>query len=71
MDVYLELSSFVNGRIEEREKALNIRLGPTPDLEEQSTNAQFRANLMGDIRSSVADVAIHLPHDSNMFVTIE
>ena len=28
-------------------------------------------NLMGDIRASIANVPVHLPHDANVLVTIQ
>ena len=29
------------------------------------------SNLVGDIRASVTDVSVHLPHDANVFIAVE
>ena len=64
MDVYLQLAGLVDGRVEQGEEALGI-VSNHCDVESQVSN------LVGNIRSCIADVAIHLAHDSNMLVTVQ
>jgi hypothetical protein len=64
VDVDLKLSSLVDRGVEEGKETLQI-VSIITMLNRNVTN------LMGDIWSSVADVAIHLAHDSNVLVTVQ
>lgn len=65
----LELPCFVHGRVKESQEALStvmiswsMKLGSSVDS---------KSHLVCDIWTSVADVTIHLPHYTNMLVTVE
>ncbi|KAG9796246.1 hypothetical protein KCU88_g352, partial [Aureobasidium melanogenum] len=56
VDVDLQFSGLVDGRVEEGQKTLDVEgLGP---------------NLMSDVGSGVADVSTHLAHDTNVLITV-
>jgi len=68
-DVDLKPPGFVDRGVQESKEALpRDQCHVDWSLEE----ARFaRTNLMRDIWSSITDIAVHLPHDTDVFVTVE
>lgn len=71
MDVDLELSSFVDGGIEQCKKALQNASGGCKLSAPLSGAEVERPNLMRYVRTCVADVSIHLPHYTNMLIAVQ
>lgn len=67
VNVDLELAGFVDGRIEQGEEALVLALA---FLCAQRSGHES-SHLMRNIRSRVTNVAVHLPHDANVFIAIQ
>lgn len=60
----MQQTSLVDGRIEESEQALQtLVFAPLRWLD--------RANLMCNIRSGIANIAVHLAHDANVLVAVQ
>lgn len=74
-DVDLELASFVDRRIEEGEEALYPVSAQGHRLAGSGYAPQPQrgcvANLVGDVGPRIADVAVHLPHDTNVLVAVQ
>lgn len=71
MDVDLQLSSFVDRRVEQCEEALQNRSGGCK-LSATLSGAGFeRPNLVRYVGTCVADVSVHLPHNTDMLVAVQ
>lgn len=69
VDVYLELSGFIDGRIEEGEEAL---LFPVMSIPVRNSTGSIRvSDLMSDIRTCITDISVHFSHHTDMLVTVE
>ena len=72
VDVDLKLPSFVHRRVEKSKQAL---VKGIESVMAQQAGTLFplmwAVNLMRNIWTGVTDVSVHLPHNSNMFVTIK
>jgi len=64
VDVNLKLASLVEWRVEEGKETLE-KVSAVVMLNHKVTN------LMCDIWSGIADVAVHLAHDPNVLVTVQ
>lgn len=61
----MQLSSLVDGRIQQREKTLK-------ELAPLFLRAMlWVTNLVSNVRTGVADIAVHFPHNTNMLIAIQ
>ena len=65
MDVNLEQAGLVDGRVEEGKQALHLSVSFHVCATVEATH------LVSNIRTSVADIPIHLSHHTNMLIAVE
>lgn len=71
--VYLQLSGFVDRRVEQGKETLRDRSGChcKPSTDPARVREVVHPNLMSNVRTGVADVSVHFPHDTNVFVAVQ
>lgn len=67
VNVYLQFTGFVDGRVEQSEQALELMSVRSGRLARFSISSY----LVGNVWSGIANISAHLAHDANVLVTVE
>lgn len=71
MNEDLQLSSFVDGGVEQSEKALYDGSGNCKLSARRAEAEVMHPNLVRYIGACLADVSVHLSHDANVFIAVQ